>query len=169
MPQLFAEVEADRGKERGLWARRVIVALLVAIAAIGLWGKFGQRDRETTASARGVTMTVSSPDAVRGGLYFQATIDITTTTAIEHPRLVLDEGWVEGLQVNSIEPAAESEVSRDGRVVLTYGGLDPGDRLKVWLQFQVDPTNPGRRTHGLELDDETETLVRIDRNLTVLP
>jgi len=88
---------------------------------------------------------------------------------IEHPRLVLDEGWLEGLQVNSIEPAAESENPRDGKLVLSYGGLDAGDRLKIWLQFQVDPTNPGRRPHGLQFDDETRTLVRIDRELTVLP
>jgi hypothetical protein len=167
--QLFSEVATDRGLERGLWTRRAIIALLAAIAALAVWGLFGQRDRETTARGAGVEMTVSSPDVVRGGLYFQATIDITTTVPIEHPRLVLDEGWLEGLQVNSIEPAAESETSRDGLVVLSYGGLEAGDRLKIWLQFQVDPTNPGRRPHGISLDDETRTLVRIDRDLTVLP
>src|SRR4051812_32010047 len=107
MPELFAEVDADQGKLRGLWARRVFVALFAVFAGLAVWGIFGQRDRESTARAGGVTMTVSSPDVVRGGLYYQATIDITTTTPVEHPRLVLDEGWVEGMQVNSIEPAAE--------------------------------------------------------------
>ena len=53
--------------------------------------------------------------------------------------------------------------------MLSYGALKPGDRLKVWLQFQVDPTNPGTRPHGIELDDETRTLARIDRDLKVLP
>ena len=71
--------------------------------------------------------------------------------------------------MNSIEPAAESETSRDGLLVLSYGALEAGDRLKVWLQFQVDPTKPGRRPQGIELDDETRPLVRIDRDLTVLP
>ena len=169
MTELFTEVPATRGKELGLWARRVIVALLVVVAALALWGVFGQSDRESTVTANGVTMTVSSPDVVRGGLYFQAAVDITSTVAVEHPRLVLDDGWVEGLQVNSIEPAAESETSRDGRVVLSYGALEPGDRLKVWLQFQVDPTKPGARPHGIELDDETRALVRVDRDLKVLP
>ena len=114
-------------------------------------------------------MTVSSPDVVRGGLYFQASSTSRRPRAIEYPRLVLDDGWIEGMQVNSIEPAAESETSRDGKIVLTYGALQPGDRLKVWLQYQVDPTKPGRRAHGVELDDETRPLVRIDRELTVLP
>jgi len=34
-----------------LWARRVIVALLVGVAALALWGVFGQRDRESTVTA----------------------------------------------------------------------------------------------------------------------
>jgi hypothetical protein len=169
MAELFSEVRADHGLERGLWTRRALVAVFFAIAALAVWGVFGQRDRELTARGGGVTMVVSAPDTVRGGLYFQARVDITTTVAIEHPRLVLDTGWVEGLQVNSIEPAAESETSRDGQVVLSYGGLEPGGRLRVWLQFQVDPTRPGRRPHGLSLDDGTTQLLRVDRDLVVLP
>ena len=57
---------------------------------------------------------------------------------------MLADGWVEGMQVNSIEPAAESETSRDGRVVLSYGDLEAGDVLRIWLQFEVDPTNVGQ-------------------------
>ena len=169
MSGVVADVPADRGMELGLWARRAFVTLFALIALVALWGKFGQRDRESTVTANDVTMTVSAPDVVRGGLYFQATVDIEASQAIEHPRLVLGTGWVEGLQVNSIEPAASTETSRDGRVVLTYGGLEAGDRLKIWMQFQVDPTNPGHRDHGIELDDETRPLARIDRKLTVLP
>src|SRR3954454_3959328 len=165
MTELFAKVEEDRGKLRGLWARRALVTLFTVVAALAAWGLFGQRESESRVSGSGATMVVSVPSTVRGGLYYQATIDVTTTAPIEHPRLVLDEGWVEGVQVNSIEPAAESESSRDGLVVLSYGALAPGDRLKVWLQFQVDPTNPGTRSHGIELDDATRALVRIDRDL----
>ena len=154
---------------RGLWARRAVMGVFAAISLLALWGFIGQRASESVAEANDVTMTVSGPSTVRGGLYFQATVEITTRAAIESPRLVLDEGWFEGMQVNSIEPAAESEVGRDGRVVLTYPALEPGDRLKIWLQFQVDPTSPGRRSHAIELDDETRPLARVDREITVLP
>ena len=54
---------------------------------------------------------------------------------------MLDEGWVEGMQVDSIEPAPADEESRDGRLVLSYAALGAGDVLKVWLQFEVNPTN----------------------------
>jgi hypothetical protein len=169
MTELFAEVPAERGVARGLWTRRVVMAVFALVALLALWGLFGQRAQEVTAQGNGVTMTVSAPEAVRGGLYFQSTIDITTTQAIDLPRLVFADGWVEGMQVNSIEPAAESETSRDGTLVLSYGAIEPGDRLKVWFQFQVDPTEPGRRSYKVELDDGTTALVTVDRDLMVLP
>ena len=52
------------------------------------------------------------------------------------------------MQVNSIEPAAESESSRDGRLVLSYGALQPGDLPRIWLQFEVSPTNVGGPVRG---------------------
>ena len=82
---------------------------------------------------------MTAPAAVRGGLFFQSRVEIRARRAIAHPRLVLDEGWVEGMQFNSIEPAPVSEASRDGRVVLSYDRIDAGDRLVVWMQFEVDP------------------------------
>ena len=169
MTELFADVDVDRGKTRGLWARRTVIALFALVALLAPAGFAGERNSETTATGNGVSMTVSTPNAVRGGLYYQATIDITASAAVQYPRLVLGEGWVEGVQVNSIEPAADSESTRDGRLVLSYGRLEPGDRLKVWLRFQVDPTRPGGRGHAVELDDRTRPLVRVDRDLKVLP
>ncbi len=166
MTDLFTDVRAE---PRDLWPRRALIGVFTAVAALALWGFIGQQDHRSVAEANGVRMVLEAPAEVRGGLYFQSTVEITTQAAIESPRLVLDDGWLEGMQVNSIEPAAESEVSRDGHVVLTYGALEPGDRLKIWFQFQVDPTNRGRRSYGIELDDETRPLVRIERELTVLP
>ena len=158
MTELFTEVSATRGKELGLWTRRAIVAVLVGVAALAVWGVFGQRDRESTATGNGVTMTVSAPDVVRGGLVLPGDDRHHGDGGVEHPRLVLDDGWVEGLQVNSIEPArgVRDLARRAGRALLRRA-RSPVTGCKVWLQFQVDPTNPGARSHGLELDDETRT------------
>jgi hypothetical protein len=54
-------------------------------------------------------------------------------------------------------------------VVLSYDGLDAGDRLVVWFQFEVDPTNVGHRSYGLELDDAETQIARIHRRMTVFP
>jgi hypothetical protein len=169
MPELFAKVHPEVGMARGLWTRRAFIGVFTAIAALALWGLFGQRASESVAGGAAARMVVSVPSTVRGGLYYQATIDITAAAEIQHPRIVLAPGWFEGMQINSIEPAASTENPRDGRVELSYGELKPGDRLKIWMQFQVDPTDPGRRSHAIELDDETRPLARVDREITVLP
>jgi hypothetical protein len=170
MTELFSRIPAEhRGGLVGLVGRRAVMTVFALIAAAALWGFTGQRASDSVAAGPAARMRLSAPETVRGGLFFQSRVEIRALTAIDHPRLVLDEGWVEGMQVNSIEPAPESESSRDGRVVLSYGGLKPGDRLRVWMQFEVDPTSVGDRSYGLELDDEDRPLARIDRRIRVLP
>ena len=102
---------------------------------------------------------------MRGGLFFQSTVDITTAPAIEYPRLVLDEGWRRG-HAGQLDRAGRRERGPAATAASSsaYGALEPGDRLSIWLQFQVDPTNAGQRSYALELDDETRPLVRIDRD-----
>jgi hypothetical protein len=168
--ELFSGVGPDdRGVRVGLWARRAIMAAFALISLAALIGFIGQRASTSNAATPSVRMTLAAPEIVRGGIFFQSRIDIRALAAIEHPRLVFDEGWLEGLQVNSIEPAAESESSRDGKLVLSYGALEPGDLLRIWLQFEVDPTNVGKRSYTFELDDEERPLARIPRTLRVLP
>jgi hypothetical protein len=170
MTELFSRIPAGgRGSLVGLIGRRVVMTAFFVFAVAALWGFFGQRSSDSVAAAPAARMRLASPEIVRGGLFFQSSVEIRALTAIEHPRLVLDDGWLEGMQVNSIEPAPESETSRDGRVVLSYGGLEAGDLLRIWLQFEVDPTSVGRRSYAIELDDEDRPLARIDRSIRVLP
>jgi hypothetical protein len=167
---LFAEVPDNvRGERVGLAVRRAFLTLFALFALLALLGLFGQRSSTATATGPAGVLRLDAPGAVRGGLFFEARVDVTATKPVQHPRLVLDEGWLEGMQVNSIEPAPESEASRDGRLVLSYGQLNPGDRLRVYLQFEVNPTNNGRRTAGIELDDAETRIARIDRDITVMP
>ena len=170
--KLFADVAAvpePRSELVGLWARRAVLTLFAALVVLGLFDVFGQATTQTVASTPAATLRVTAPKAVRGGLFFQSRVDIRARRAIAHPRLVLDQGWVEGMQFNSTEPAPVSEASRDGRVVLTYDGLDAGERLVVWMQFEVDPTNVGHRPYGLELDDAETKVAAVHRSITVFP
>jgi hypothetical protein len=170
--RLFADLAArteGRGVARGLWGRRAVMTCFAAITILGLLNAVGQRAGSTTASGSAASMRLTAPHVVRGGLFFQSRVEIRALRDIEHPRLVLDDGWLEGMQVNSIEPAAADEATRDGRVVLSYDALDAGERLVVWLQFEVNPTNTGRRSYALELDDAETRVAAIDRDITVLP
>jgi hypothetical protein len=170
--KLFTDVAADldpRGATVGLWARRTVMTGFAAIAVLGLLDVFGQTTTQSTARTPAAVLRVTAPPAVRGGLFFQSRVEVRAMRALDHPRLVLDEGWVEGMQFNSAEPSPVSEASRDGRVVLSYDRVDAGDRLVVWFQFEVDPTNVGHRSYGLELDDAETQVATVHRWLTVFP
>ena len=172
MTELFrhlADEPESRALTRGLWARRATMTVFTAIVVLALLGVAGQTGTTTHASGAAASMSLGAPKTVRGGLFFQAKIEIVARRDVEHPRLVLGRGWVEGLQVNSTEPGAQSESSRDGRLVLSYDSLDAGDRFTLWVQFQVNPTQPGRRDLSVELDDAEAPIARIARKITVLP
>ncbi|HEX6620587.1 MAG TPA: hypothetical protein VF024_13055 [Solirubrobacteraceae bacterium] len=172
MTRLFTDVAAapdPRGEILGLWVRRAVLTIFTAIAVLGLLDVFGQGTTQTAASTPAAVVRVTAPQAVRGGLFFQSRVEIRARRAIAHPRLVLDEGWIEGMQVNSIEPNPMSEASRDGRVVLSYDAIDAGERLVVWLEFEVNPTNTGHRSYGLELDDADTKIATVARHITVFP
>jgi hypothetical protein len=170
VPAAFTDLHPSARRERlGLWMRRIVIALFCVIAVLALADVFGQRPTTSSATGPAASLELNAPEVVRGGLFFQSRLEIRASRKVAFPRIVLDDGWVEGMQFNSTEPAPASEASRDGRVVLTYDKLDPGDRLRIWLQFEVNPTNLGRRSYGLELDDASTRLARIDRTITVLP
>jgi hypothetical protein len=170
MAQVFTELTLERSSvRRAAWIRRAVIAVFAVIMIAALLNAFGQRASTTVASSPAGTLRVRAPERVRGGLFFQTRIDVEARRGFERPRLVLDPGVVEGMQVSSIEPAATDESSRDGRVVLSYPPIIAGERLRVWLQFQVDPTAHGGRGYGIELDEGTRMVLKADRDLTVLP
>jgi hypothetical protein len=172
MTNLFrdlAEAPEPKALTRGLWWRRAFMLLFAVVAVLALANVFGQEASTTSARSPAAQLSLRVPERVRGGLLFQARLELHATQDIEHPRLVLDRGWTDGLQINSIEPGPVGETSRDGRLVLTYDKLSAGDHMTLWFQFQADPTATGKRPFDLELDDAEQPLARLDRTLTILP
>ena len=170
MSDFFAKLEREpSGVKAGLWVRRGILTVLGVLVLLALLNGYGQRPADSVARVPAATMRLSAPERIRGGLFFQSRLDITATQAIDHPRIVIDEGWLEGMQVNSIEPAPVGETGRDGRVVLSYDAMKPGDLLRVWFQFEVNPTNVGRRSYAVELDDAEQPVARLAPTITALP
>jgi hypothetical protein len=170
MHDVFARLDrSPRSLTAGPWVRRGLLVALGVVVVLALLNRFGQHPAESAVTTPAAVMRLEAPEHIRGGLFFQSRIDIRALRDIEHPRIVLDDGWVEGMQVNSIEPSPVGEASRDGRIVLSYDALSAGDVLRVWFQFEVDPTNVGRRSYGVELDDADRPLARLSPTITVLP
>ena len=138
--------------------------LLLALANV-----FGQRPSGATASSDKATLKVYAPSAVRGGLFFEGRYTIEAHEELNDAVLVLSQGWLEGITVNTIIPSPVGEASRNGSWSLDLGHVPAGERHVLYIQFQVNPTNVGRRSADVELYDGDEKLVSLHRVLTIWP
>ena len=159
----------DRSERLELFFRRSFFTLLVLVLLAALFNVFGQRPTTTHAAVAAAELEVFAPERLRGGLYYQGRITVEAKQEIEKVILVFDSGWTEQMQINTIEPSPIGESSRDGRLTLDLGHLGAGHKLVLWLQFQVNPTNIGRRSQDVELYDDTTLLATADRTVTVFP
>jgi hypothetical protein len=159
----------DHAAKVELVARRVVMALLAALAVAALLGAFGQSPQRSSAGAERATLEVSAPPRLRGGLFFQGRFSVLAHGAIENATLVFARGWRENMHINTIEPAPTEEASRGDDLALSFGPLAPGDELVLYMQFQVNPTNVGRRSADVALYDGDELVTRVDRTVTVFP
>ena len=152
-----------------LVARRVLFSLLTIVLLFGLANAYGQSPTGSEVDAPTAKLEVSAPVDVRGGIYFQGRFRITAHEDIAKATLVLASGWLESLHINTIEPSPVGEASRDGDLALDFGHVAAGDSITVYVQFQVNPNNLGRRSQDVRLYDDTELLATAERDVTIWP
>jgi hypothetical protein len=157
------------GRRWQIWVRRGLMLVPLAIVVAALLNVFGQTRVSSTSRSAVATLGVVAPEHVRGGLLFEARFDVHARSDIADARLVLDEGWLEGMSINTIEPSPISQTSRDGRMQLDLGHMAAGSVYRLYMQFQVLPTNVGRRSADVTLWDSTTRILSLDRTITVLP
>jgi hypothetical protein len=136
---------------------------------LALLNVFGQRPTTTSAHALPADLEVTAPARLRSGLIFQVRVQVTAHQNVAKPQLIFDRGWWDSMSENSLEPNPSSQTNLNGRVVLSYNKLTAGDTLIVWLYFQVNPTNVGKRREDVELDDGSTVITRVHRSLTIFP
>jgi hypothetical protein len=167
---LSAERNRDlRGRARHLRYRQALLCLVAVFPVLALLNVFGQRP--TVSSAHGVAadLEVTAPARLRSGLIFQVRVEVFAHRALSMPQLTFSQGWWESMSENSIAPNPTDETSSNGRVVLTYNKLSAGHTLIVWLYFQVNPTNVGKRSEDIALADGSSPITSIHRSLTIFP
>jgi len=145
------------------WVRRLLLGCVAAIPVLALLGVFGQHPSTVSADTSAASLSVTAPTRLRGGLLFQARVKVLLRREIHHLQLVFDEGWWESMAVNSIKPEPES------KIVLEYGTWPAGKALTCWINFQVNPTNVGKRREDVALEDGGEPLASVHRSLTIFP
>lgn len=158
------------GMRETLWPRRLIVGAIVVFAVLGLLNVFGQRPVNASADATAASLELNAPDRLRGGLLFSARFHVTAHRDVKDAVLVLDQGWAEGMAINTIEPSPVGEASRDGKLSLDLGHIPAGQSYVLYMQFQANATNVAwHRRAGVALLDGSTRLLHIDRKVTIYP
>src|SRR3954470_1331209 len=155
------------GRRNEIWVRRGLFALLCVVPVLALLNLFGQRPGGSDAAATAARLQVYAPARVRGGVLFEARFHIRATQEIKKAILVLDPGWLEGMTVNTIEPAPAGEASANGRLSLELGPNPKGQSYLLFMQCQVNPTNVGHRRQNVQLYDGSRKLLELHRTITV--
>jgi hypothetical protein len=153
------------------WLPTALLALAAVLPVLALFNVFGQSpSTDKVANPNGVaTLELTAPKRVRSGLLFQARIDIRAHKEIKDAVLVLDSGWLESMTLNTAEPAATSETSRDGSIAFDLGDIPAGKLWRQYLQFQANPVNAGSQSQGITLYDGNVPLLHMNRDLMVWP
>jgi hypothetical protein len=157
------------GRSRDIWVRRGLFALVVVVPLLALANVFGQRPQTSRAVGPAATVDVRAPARVRSGLLFEARFTVHARRDIENAVLVLGSGWFEGMTANTVEPSPQQETSVDGRPAFSLGPIGAGSEHVLYMQFQVNPTNVGRRERTVQLFDGDTQLAAWKQTLTVFP
>jgi hypothetical protein len=157
------------GRAWQIWVRRGLFTLLPVVAILGLLNVFGQRPESTTEAVAAASLKLYAPSRVRSGILYQARFHITARQNLKHATLVLDPGWLESMTLNTIEPSPVNEASDNGRLSLDLGHIPAGRSHLLFLEFQTNPTNVGHRSADVTLKDGDQTLLHINRTITIFP
>lgn len=159
------------GRQFETWFPRILMSLVALVPIIALFNVFGQGPSvDKVANPHGVaTLELSAPKTIRSGLLYQARFDIRAQKDIKDAVLVLDSGWNESLTMNTIEPGASSETSRNGDLALDLGKIPAGKLWRQYIQFQANPVNSGSQSQGVTLYDGNVELLHMNRDLMVWP
>ena len=156
-------------RQNDIWVRRGLFGLVCIVPVLALLNVFGQRPETATVAAATAQLSVSAPSRVRGGLLYQARFTVTARKKLDQAELVLAQGWIHDLTINTLEPSPTSETSQDGKLGLDLGPIAAGQTYVLFVDYQVNPTNVGRQDQTVWLYDGNRALVTLHRTLTVFP
>ena len=77
-PPDFISLELHRDNDRAIerWVRRIVLAVLLGLIVVALANVFGQRPSTDEVVASAATLQVTGPHAIRGGLLYEAGLEI---------------------------------------------------------------------------------------------
>jgi hypothetical protein len=158
-----------KGKAAAQWLRHGFLLLLTAFVVAALANVFGAHPQTEEAGAAAGTLKVTAPERVRGGLLYQARIEIHAKEPIGAPTLVFDKGWIEETTINTVQPEPTETTSDARHLKVRYPPLPPGRTLTVFISLQANPNDTGTHNADVSLYDADEEISSIDRTQVNFP
>ena len=157
------------GRGAGQWLRHGFLLLLTIFVLAALLNAFGANPQTGEASGSAGSLEVTAPERVRGGLLYQARLEIHATEAIGAPTLVFDKGWIEETTINTVQPEP-AETTTDARhLKMRFPPLAPGRNLTIFIALQANPNDVGTHNADVALYDAGEEIASIDRTQVNFP
>ena len=157
------------GRTLDQWVVRLGLVVFAALTLAALLNVFGQRPETQFAAAPAATMKIYGTDRLRGGIFYEVRFTIDARESLKNAYLVVDPGWLEGTQLNSIYPTPLGDASRDGKIGWQLGHIPAHQTYILFTQWQVEPTNVGERSENAYLYDGDRRLLTVHRRVTIFP
>lgn len=157
------------GRALGQWLRHGFLLLLTIFVIAALLNAFGAKPQTEEAGATAATLKITAPERVRGGLLYQARLQIHANQAIGAPTLVFDKGWIEETTINTIQPEPAETTTDPKHLKLRYPPLPPGRTLDVFIALQANPNDVGTHNADVALYDAGEEIATIERTQLNFP
>jgi len=161
-----ARADGPAAQYKGILSLILLGGLLLA-ALSGVMG--GGRNPELRRSGPAATISVTAPEILRNGEFFELRITIEATRSIAHPTIGVSSSYWRELTINTMFPAADKESFADGMFQFEYPALDAGDYLEIKIDGQANPTLFGGTEGFISLSDGNTEIARVPLTLRVLP
>lgn len=115
----------------------LVLGALMAVAMTGLLA--GDRTRVRDFEAAGARVTLSVPETLRNGEFFEMRLTLTATAPIADATIALPPALWRDMTINTMIPAAGEEEHKDGQFRFRYGALKPGEMLEIKIDGQINP------------------------------
>jgi hypothetical protein len=165
------ELERRDQDVRGLWARRVFLALLALTVAAGLLGLLGVRTATSFAEGDGGwSLELEYPSVARAGLDVPVTATVTRDGGFgKQVTLAMTGTYLDIYETQGFHPEPDS-TSRDGELLyLTFEAPPAGETFVFAYDAYIQPSAQSGAGGELSIIDEGRPVVTVDFETRLWP
>lgn len=144
--------------------------ILGSVLVLALLGTFGGLDSPVIeAEGEAGSLRVEAPAVLRNGEFFEMHITGVAHQALAKPTIAVSSRYWNDLTINTMLPAPASEGYEDGFFLFEFDPFEPGDRIDLKIDGQVNPPMFAGTRGAIEWRDGERVLAATPVELRVLP